>query len=272
MTPIDTAECENEPIRFPGAAMPHGALLVVSAVAGTIEAASESCTGLVGLRPEQLIGRPLGDILEAAIVGDLLAPPSPGVRPICALSLNGRALGARARENASGQMLIDIEPEGATRDQHAGMLYAVRRGIDRLRRLSDIEAIAQVAAELILDVTGYERVMLYRFDAAWNGDVLAEARAPERKAYLGLAFPASDIPKQARDLFQNSGVRMIVDVHGAPSPLIGTGEPRSIDLGASSLRNVSPIHTQYLKNMGVEAPRVGSLVCDGRLWWTGPRK
>ena len=108
--------------------------------------------------------------------------------------------------------------------------------------------------------------MMYRFDAAWNGEVLAEARSPQVKSYLGLNFPASDIPKQARDLFQNSGVRMIVDVHCTPSPLIGAGEPRSIDLGASSLRNVSPIHIQYLKNMGVQATLVGSLVVDGRLW------
>ena len=266
MTPIDTTDCENEPIRFPGAVSPHGALLVLKARSGEIEAASESCTDMFRLRPDQLIGRPLEDFLDNAAAGDLQAIRFPGARPVSALVLNGRTLQARAHENASGQILIDVEPESADRDQQADMLYSLRRGVRALRKLGDLRTVCQDAAELIRYVTGYERVMMYRFDAAWNGEVLAEARAPEREAYLGLNYPAGDIPKQARELFQNSGIRMIVDVQQTPSPLIGKGEPRSIDLGASSLRSVSPIHIQYLKNMGVQATMVGSLVVDGRLW------
>ncbi len=266
MTQIDTTDCENEPIRFPGAVLPHGALLVLSPGERTIEAVSESCADVLGVFPDRLLGHPLDEILDATHVDDLLATATSGVRRLCAMSIEGRALTARAHRNGSGQTLVDIEPEGEARDSHADILYALRRGIDRLRNLDDVLTIAQTAAELIRDVAGYDRVMMYRFDAAWNGEVLAEARAPQLKPYLGLNFPASDIPKQARDLFQNMGVRIIVDVHCAPSPLIGSGEPRSIDLGASSLCNVSPIHIQYLTNMGVEATLVGSLVVDGRLW------
>ena len=265
MVRIDTTDCENEPIRFPGAVMPHGALLVLSANRGTIEAVSESCADLLGLGPDRLIGGRLEDVIGAA-AADLPATPSLGVRPLFAFSAGGRALTARLHDNESGQILVDIEPEGAAPAVHADMLYAIRRGIEALRSLGDLEAIFEAAAEWIRDVTGYDRVMVYRFDAAWNGAVVGEARSADLKRYRGHNFPVSDIPKQARELSKRSGPRMIVDADYTPSPLVGAGEPRSIDLGASSLRSVSPIHIQFLKNMGVRATLVGSLVVDGRLW------
>ncbi len=251
---------------IPGSILPHGALLVLSAGARTIEAVSESCAVLFGLGPDRLIGRTLGDVLDASAVADILATTGANPGPLCALSVNGHGLRARAHENASGQVLVDVEPEGAGRAAHADMLYALRRGIDRLRALDDVEAICQSAAALIRDVTGYDRVMIYRFDPAWNGEVFAEARAPDTHPYLGLNYPAGDIPKQSRDLLQTSGVRLIADVLYTPSPLIGSEEPRSIDLGPSSLRDVSPLHIQYLKNMGVRATLTGCLVCGGKLW------
>ena len=247
--------------------MPHGALLVLSAGAGTIEAVSESCTHILGLRPDQLIGRHLGDVMDRAAAADLVAVGGTGVRPVFDFSLCGRALAARAHKNKSGQILVDVEPDGVTHSvQHTDMLYSLRRGVAALRNESDLPEIFHATVELIRDLTGYDRVMMYRFDAAWNGEVVAEARSPEVKAYLGHHFPASDIPKQARDLSLTTGPRMIMDADYTPSPLIGAGQPRSIDLGPSCLRSVSPIHIQYMKNMDVRASLVGSLIVDGRLW------
>ena len=267
MTQIDTTDCESEPIRFPGAVLPHGALLILNASgSGAIEAVSASCTAILGLPPDRLIGRLLPEILGAAAADDLVASRPSGLRPLCALSLGGRALSARAHENESGQLLIDIESDGAAPGLNPDTLYSLRRGIAALRNQSDLETIFGAAAAWMRDVTGYDRVMVYRFDAAWNGEVVAEARSPDVKSYLGHHFPAGDIPKQARELARNSGPRMIVDVRHTPSPLLGTGDPRLIDLGPSSLRAVSPIHIQYMKNMGVEASLVGTLVVDGRLW------
>jgi light-regulated signal transduction histidine kinase (bacteriophytochrome) len=100
------------------------------------------------------------------------------------------------------------------------MQLALRRGVQALRRLGDVSSIAQSAAALIRDVTGYERVMIYRFDSDWNGEVLAESCAAGVDAYLGLHFPASDIPEQARDLLKESGVRLIPDVLRPPSRLL----------------------------------------------------
>ncbi|RBP05121.1 PAS domain S-box-containing protein [Roseiarcus fermentans] len=263
---IDTTDCENEPIRYPGSVMPHGALLVLSADASAIEAVSGSCADILGLRPDRLIGAAVRDVFDASAVGDLLRSPSPGLRSPAALSLNGRALAARVHGNASGRLLVDLEPADGPPAVGSDMLYALRRGIDASRRLSDLNAICQSAAELVREVTGYDRVMVCRFDAAWTGEVVAEAHAPGLKAYLGLNCPASDIPKPARDAIRTMGVRMIVDVQGAPSPLLGSGEPRSIDLGVSSLRSASPVQIRRLKAMGVGATLVGALVCGDKLW------
>jgi PAS domain S-box-containing protein len=119
---------------------------------------------------------------------------------------------------------------------------------------------------LIRRLTGFDRVMIYRFDDAWNGEVLAEACVDGMEPYLGLHFPASDIPKQARDLFQSSHVRQIPDTHYFPSTLFALGNNKELNLGPSALRSVSPLHIAYLKNMGVRATLVGSLVLEGRLW------
>ncbi|MCI2238552.1 SpoIIE family protein phosphatase, partial [Paenibacillus sp. TRM 82003] len=118
-------------------------------------------------------------------------------------------------------------------------------------------------------LTGFDRVMVYRFDAQWNGEVVAEDRRDDLNAFRGLHYPASDIPAQARRLYTVNWTRLIADVDYAPAPLHplldpGTGAP--LDLSHSVLRSVSPIHVEYLKNMGVTASMSVSLVLDGRLW------
>ena len=145
-------------------------------------------------------------------------------------------------------------------------MYQCRRDLAALRILDDVTAIADQAALLIRQLTGFDRVMIYRFDDSWNGEVLAEACVDGMEPYLGLHFPASDIPKQARDLFQSSQIRQIPDTHYFPSTLFALGNNKELNLGPSVLRSVSPLHIAYLKNMGVRATLVGSLVLEGRLW------
>ncbi len=132
--------------------------------------------------------------------------------------------------------------------------------------MSDVATVATQAASLVRRLTGFDRVMIYRFDSTWNGEVMAEACVEGIEPYLGLHFPASDIPEQARELFLTSHVRQIPDALYSPSPLIARGDVQALDLGPSCLRNVSPLHVEYLKNMGVRATLVGSLVVAGSLW------
>jgi light-regulated signal transduction histidine kinase (bacteriophytochrome) len=262
---LDTSNCETEPLRFPGAVQPHGALLVVDLTSTLIEAASESCTEWLGRPAAALLGLPLATVLGAA-ADTLLQPGGRSLRDLVRLSVNGRELRARASVNQAGQQLIDIEEAGEDFGRIERAVYHRRRVLGRLRALTDMGQIAAQATELVRGLTDFDRVMLYRFDADWNVEIIGESRVPEAESYLGMHFPASDIPKQARELFQFGHVRYIRDVRYAASALVARGDERAVDLGESSLRSVSPMHIEYLENMGVRATLVGSLVVEGRLW------
>ena len=263
---IDTTNCENEPIRYSGAVQPHGALLVVNPLDGIIQAASESCETLLGLSAGSLLGQSLSLIFDPFIAASMLAEPSDNKRAASYLFLNGKRFSARTSLNNAAQLLVDIELSEQDTCVIEQLSREHRRGIEGLRRLGDVTAITRAAAELIRGLTGFDQVMIYRFDTAWNGEVIAESLTGNVEPYLGLNFPASDIPKQARELFQLCKVRLIPEVNYNPSALLAIADKHAIDLGISSLRSVSPIHIEYLKNMGAAATLVGALVVEDCLW------
>jgi PAS domain S-box-containing protein len=258
MSEIDTKNCETEPIRFPGSVQPHGVLLVLQA--GIIEAASASAETHLGLDAKSLLGQPLHKIFGTALESTMQAVQFDG--QLIPFTLNAKNFIARPVHRDNGQILLDIEPGYAAMQ----IQYQCRRDIAALRSLTDVAGISHLAANLLRDMTGFDRVMIYRFDAAWNGEVIAEACAAHVEPYLGLNFPASDIPKQARDLFQSSKIRLIPDVRFTPSALLARCDLAPIDLGGSDLRSVSHLHIKYLNNMEVRATLVGSLLVEGRLW------
>jgi light-regulated signal transduction histidine kinase (bacteriophytochrome) len=266
---IDSRACEAEPIRYPGAVQPHGAVLVLDPSTGVIEAASASCASLLGQPAERLLGQAVGDCFGATAQASLLAAVSDTAdtaKPILALRVNGALFTAQAHRNQTGQVLVDIEPGDADPAALHQLHATCRRGITALRRLGDVDQVAHGAADLVRALTGFDRVMVYRFDADWNGEVIAEAAIAGIEPYLGLQYPASDIPRQARALFQVSKVRQIPDAAYTPAALLARDGCLAIDLGHSGLRSVSPLHLEYLKNMQVRATLVGSLVVEGRLW------
>ncbi|MCF8167310.1 MAG: GAF domain-containing protein, partial [Rhodoferax sp.] len=263
---LDTSFCEAEPIRFPGAVQPHGALLVLDAVSGIIEAASESCQHVIARDAAELLGRHLACVLGPAAKKLLSATASDAPQPLLPLTLGGQPVTARRLPTANGQCLIDIEPGRADFSVSDQFLYQMRAGLEGLRRLEASAEVCNAAATLIAQLTGLDQVMIYRFDTQWNGEIIAEAIVPGVESYLGLHFPASDIPKQARELFKVCRVRLITDVDYVPSTLLARADARAIDLGLSSLRSVSPLHIQYLKNMGVRATLVCALVVRDQLW------
>jgi PAS domain S-box-containing protein len=266
MIPLDTTTCESEPIRTPGAVQPHGAVLVLGRDSGVIEAASESCLPLLGWRAESILGHSFASLIGEVAAASLLGLPADGAQPLFPLRRNGRLLQLRPSHNEAGQVLIDVECADQDASRVQQVIYQCRRDLARLRDLNDIPAITANAVEVIRAITGFDRVMLYRFDSAWNGEVIAESRLDGIEPYLGLNFPASDIPRQARELFQLSRVRQIPDVQYLPSALMARADSNAVDLGRSSLRSVSPIHIEYLTNMKVRSTLVGALEVDGALW------
>ncbi len=261
---IDLTNCETEPIRYTAAIQPHGALLVIDVLTRVITAASESCQTLLGLSPDALLGQSIGKVLGQEVEVAWQAGLGDNTPPWIPLLLNGLPFSTRIMLNGAGQMLVEIESSA----QHdvVNMVYRYRRGLEALRCLGDVTVVAQAAAELFRDLTGFDQVMIYRFDAQWNCVVIAEATADGVEPYLGLHFPASDIPSQARELFKLCRVRLIPDVCYTPSALLAKGDARAIDLGRSGLRSVSSIHIEYLQNMGARATLVAPLFVEDRLW------
>lgn len=266
MTSANHLTCDAEPIRTPGAIQPHGMVLVLAADATlTVAAISANAADLIGRVPALALGQPGENLLgaEAWAILDATRRDATPRQFFCEMA--GNPFDCQCYLGADGRLYVDLEAASIDHVAPRNMLQAAQQGLEALRPLMDVSAIAQGAAQLVQAITGFDRVMVYRFDADWNGVVLAETCVESIEPYLGLHFPASDIPSQARELYLTNKVRQIPDAHYLPVTLVGA-RPDTIDLGQSALRSVSPIHIEYMKNMGTRASLVGSLIVDGRLW------
>jgi len=273
---LDLDNCAREPIHIPGAIQPHGALLACDQKSFTVLAASANAERFLGLAPAQLTGRRLAavfDPLSAASVRSALddAVVRPHMPSLIELRLHDGSLRSAMVHAYLGVVYIEV---GATPDAQVQTLYAALQNtypvLGSMTQADSLESMLSIAAGYVKLVSGLDRVLVYRFDEHWNGEVVEEqcSRA-DLPLYFGLRFPASDIPAQARALYRTSMVRYIADVSYAPvplEPLVNPLDRQPFDLSYCTLRSVSPIHLQYLKNMGVSSTLLLSLVVDGELW------
>ena len=247
---------------MPGAIQPHGLLLLadpatlrVIAVAGDVE--SRLDPAWAGRPLEELIGpscakRAAATRVEPLFVGRVTSGA-------------GEVFDASAHLSSAG-VVVELEASDAA-STHLGQLLGEIEAVSaEFERASTVEALCAIAAEEFRKITGYARVMVYRFLDDDSGSVIGEARAPDMRAFMNHRFPATDIPRQARALYLRNRIRVIPNVGYAPAPLRFADDAREVDLSGSSLRSVSPIHIQYLKNMGVGASASVSIVRDGVLW------
>ncbi|HET9019160.1 MAG TPA: GAF domain-containing protein, partial [Acetobacteraceae bacterium] len=267
----DLSACEQEPIRIPGSIQPHGALFVVEPrTLRVLQAAVGDPTALVGGDP---LGRRLPDVLvpEAAALLERIdeAVPAAGLAYL-GLVRRGSAVHHVLAHRGEGGVIVELEC-GA--DGEPGSFDAVFPHLcdflDALQRTGPVEELAAFAAREVRRLTGLDRALVYRFDAEWHGAVIAEDRNDNLPSYLGLRFPASDIPAQARALYRQSRLRLIADANYAPAPLRPALHPLSgqpTDLGFAVLRSVSPVHLEYMRNMGTMASMSISLLREGQLW------
>ncbi len=252
--------CDAEPIHVPGSIQPFGLMLVA-------DAESQTIVGHAGLpETERLTGRRLADII-GPVAGTLGAEvPATGLHVIGKLPVGSETLDAVAFRTGP-HLVVELTPEGDHRQVSAAFLSqldALGASLDRSSTVSDL---CRQAARIFQDLTGYGRVMIYRFVDDDAGMVIGESINDGSGSFLNHHFPASDIPKQARALYVRNRVRVIPDVGYAPQPIVGeTLKPGAIDLSDSTLRSVSPVHIAYLKNMGVAASASMSIVKDGVLW------
>lgn len=274
---VDLTTCDKEPIHIPGRIQPHGVLLALSSPGLRIEQASESAQAMLGRPAGDLLGTALSDLID----GDRWEPlsevllsdePSSGnpLRVTMGKGPSRLQFDGAAHRNADGILILELEnPRSDGEPPPSDHSRSIRRAMSRLQGTSSLRDFCQVATAEARALTGFDRVTVYRFDPEWNGSVFAEDRRDGLEPLLGLHFPASDIPEQARRLYHLNPIRMIADVAAKSAPILpgeGSGTGRPLDLSHSVLRSVSPIHIQYLKNMGAGASMSISLMREGRLW------
>ncbi len=271
------ASCDAEPIHVPGCVQSHGVLFALDAT-GCIVQASDNVEALLGWPQSDVMGaRPeaIVHVPEPASVAAILAAAQRG-RDTCDRAWVQAKNGAHTRINFDLRAhchqqvtFLELEP---VEHQELGaklMLGEPECTFDLLAGATDMQALLETLVVSVRRLTGFDLVMAYRFDPLWNGEVVAEAKAAHAHSYFGQKFPASDIPKQAREVFRQNWSRMICDV-GAPAAALvpvcypPTGKPT--DLGRAQLRSPSPVHLLYLRNMGAGATFTISLMHGGCLW------
>ncbi|MBY4899203.1 ATP-binding protein [Cupriavidus sp. AU9028] len=269
------ADCAREPIHIPGGIQPHGYLFAIDE-AGTIVQASANVAELAGGEVQSVLGKPLQDVLgdaAAAVLQALHLPESAGT-PFYVGSIEARRNGALAAmavlvHRHADVAIVELEPAHGAIDVFRSMYPMVRAFIESLQGASTVEELARLAVHEVHRIAGFGRTMAYCFDAAGTGRVIAEVVEPGYDSYMHHHFPGSDIPQQARALYVLNRIRLIADANYRAAPLVPPVHPvtgRPTDLTYSSLRSISPVHVQYMKNMGTLASMSMSIVVKGRLW------
>lgn len=265
---VDLSSCEKEPIHIIGAIQSHGVLVACDKVNARISQISENCEDVFGETPDSLLGQDLQRLIGRDLAHNILEATGPeGHFQVQELMLNGRPF--TVIPHLSGDsVILDIEPVDAREDK-LDFQKELSSILNTLSASGSTEELCRNAVKITRKTFGYDRVMIYKFDREWNGKVIAEEKNTEMESWLGLHYPASDIPKQARELFLKNKIRIIADVNYSPvkiTPEISPVNDRPLDLTNSKLRAVSPIHIEYLQNMEVGASLTAALISNGKLW------
>ncbi|HEV2660037.1 MAG TPA: GAF domain-containing protein, partial [Ktedonobacteraceae bacterium] len=271
---IDLTACEKEPIQTPGCIQPQGVLLVLQEPELSILQISTNSETFFGRPAQELLHQSLATLLGPAATTSL----QERLRTQDIHTVNPLLIRTRGPEKElvfdgivhriDGGLLLELEiadPHTSPRNlYHMSLSF-----IEKLRNTTSLQHLCQVAVEEIQKISNFDRVMIYRFDQDWNGEVVAEQKSARLDSFLGLHFPASDIPRQARELYQQNWLRLIEDVDYQPIPIFPAENPVThgpLNLSFSVLRSVSPVHLEYLKNMGVRASLSITLLKENRLW------
>ena len=280
---IGLTNCDREPIHIPNAIQAHGVLLTFTAADLTILQIGQNCKELLGKSPAAFLGQPLSVLMAPAQIAAIESCMNADFENVNPLRLSIQIDGKSQRfegilHRIDGVIVLEIERFAAA-DTPANIDFQsvsffdfykfVKAPMARIQNTQTLAELSQQAVTAIRTLTDFDRVMLYRFADDGSGHVIAEAKSERIDSFLGLHYPASDIPKQAKELYRLNLLRIIPDVSYKPAQLEPqlnpvTGAP--LDLSRSVLRSISPIHTEYLTNMGVRASMSISLLRDRQLW------
>ena len=269
----DLEACERERIHMPGAIQPHGCLLFCALPAWTVQAVSANAADFLTRDAEALLDQPLDAVLPGKAVHDLrnvlqASMVSGGAERLLDVAIDeGTERFDLTVHMAASNAIVEIVPRRGVDTLTTDPIVLVKSMVGRLKRAPTLERFLQLATQQVRAVTGFDRVMIYKFLPDGTGQVVAEALRSGLAPYFGLRYPASDIPAQARALYRRQWLRLIPDVAYVPVPLLShAASAAEADLSLASLRSVSPIHIEYLQNMQSAATLTISLMVGDILW------
>ncbi|WP_017305336.1 ATP-binding protein [Spirulina subsalsa] len=267
---------EQESINTPGCIQPHGVLLVLQEPELKILQVSANSDIILGIPPQRLISQNLSAVFEPSQIKKLKRVlQSPNL-----LGLNPVKLSFQNQESykpldgivnrTDGVLILELEENSSI--HHFSFLdfyQLIQNTVIELQKTESLLHLCEVAAHEFREIAQLDRVMVYQFQPQGHGLVIAEDKREDLESFVGLNYPASDIPAIARKLFSKNRVRLIPDVYYQPVSLIPSDNPlteKPLDLGQSVLRSASSCHLKYLQNMGVRASLVVPILRHGELW------
>lgn len=266
---VNLTNCEQEPIHIPGSIQPHGFLVAIDEQ-GIIRYSSANVLDYTTLAVESL----LQQSIEILIGSEQLEQFQYYLNHLYETSATPHILTIAGTQfqcmihRSDAAFICEFEPVSADIPRVSTVYDQAINFARYMGKAMTLQQLCHNVATEIRTLTGYDRVMIYRFDKQYNGEIYAESKVDEHEPFLGLHYPHTDIPIQARQLYIKNLMRLIVDVNYTPVPVFTkeNSTNKDLDLGCSTLRSVSPIHVEYLKNIGVSATLTISLLLEGKLW------
>jgi two-component system, chemotaxis family, sensor kinase Cph1 len=269
LTDTELTACDREPIHIPGSIQPHGIMLIADLDTFLVEQAAGDVEPRLGIRDweNQPLGAMIGDGLVERLAGLLKQDVAGGL--VGQLRTSGGELLDVTAHRSAGKVIVELEPASTDTTTSAFVFDRLAAAAADFERAASLTVLCERATVEFRRMTGFDRVMIYRFLDDGAGRVMAEDKRADLHSFLHQHFPATDIPRQARDLYLRNLSRVIADIDYVPAVLrraAGIDLPEPLDMSDSTLRSVSPIHLRYLANMGVKASASFSIVKDGVLW------
>ena len=272
---LTLTSCDREPIHIPNAIQSHGILLTFTEADRVILQVSDNSEAFLGHTPEALLGQPLLMLLSYEQIESIRGCANVEFEQVNVLRLT-LTIGWTSQlfdclvHRSDGVIVLEMERSTKPLDANAFDFYkCIKAPINQLQNSHTLAKLSDQAVGAIHEITKFDRVMLYRFDEDGSGHVIAEATNEGTESFLGLHFPATDIPKQAKELYRLNSLRIIPDVLAKPvvlKPSLNPVTGKPLDMSLSELRGVSPLHTEYLENMGVRSSMSISILRDRQLW------
>ena len=278
LEPVNLTNCDREPIHIPRSIQPHGVLMVLAETDLKIVQVSANSFDVLGLEPTDLLDRPLADFIGSDRITDIANCLERNFETINPLTISFDRTGTAplnfngiVHRAISGEIVLELEPLTDNTDNlnknFFHFYHQIKNTLTKIQTAANLSELCNLIVQEIRGITGFDRVMVYRFNERGDGEVIAESKQDDLEAFLGMHYPDTDIPKQAKHLYTLNWLRLIPDVGYQPIALVASDNmPTPLDMSYCNLRSVSPIHIEYLKNMEVAASMSVSLIQQQKLW------